>query len=451
MVRLAPTLILLFIQLSSSDIQLAQSKGIDGFALNAGHETWQPGQISNAYTAALNFTDFKLFLSFDMSSFPCQNVSDGDPLRQMINGYAQHPNQVQVDGKMLISTFVGDNCTFGAQSVDQGWLNTVKSNVSATYFIPNFNAPPETMGTFTSIDGIFNWNAAWPESASSAATDVTLFSATNTNITFDPDQRYIDRLGERRYMAGVSPWFFTHYGPPLNKNWIYRADEWLLIQRWQMLVENRDKIAFAQIISWNDYSESHYVGPYEGTPPDGTNWVQGFDHTPWLDLMQYYITAYKTGSYPDVTDDRIFLWGRLYPANMTLDDPIGIPDNWQWASDKAWGVALLGQPGTLHLTCGTDTTSIPVNEGQNLVQLSLSQSCGVTSELTRGKKNVKVMDYTPLGFNFSTNPPPQYNFNAFVAASPAGAGVTSSAILSSTISSWRMLLAVCFVVSVFLS
>ena len=207
------------------------SKGIDGFALNAGHEDWQPAQISNAYQAALNFTDFKLFLSFDMSSFPCTNATDGDPLRQMINGYAHHPNQLQVDGKMLISTFIGDNCTFGAETVDQGWLNTVKNNVSATYFIPNFNAPPETMGTFTSIDGIFNvshppiffylrraradesqysqWNAAWPESASSAQSDFTLFTQTNTNVTFDPDQRYIERLGERRYMAGVSPWFFT--------------------------------------------------------------------------------------------------------------------------------------------------------------------------------------------------------------------------------------------------
>lgn len=27
-----------------------------------------------------------------------------------------------------------------------------------------------------------------------------------------------------------------------------------------------------------DYGESHYVGPIEGAQPDGTTWVNGFDH-----------------------------------------------------------------------------------------------------------------------------------------------------------------------------
>ncbi|KAJ7896115.1 hypothetical protein B0H13DRAFT_2523427 [Mycena leptocephala] len=34
------------------------------------------------------------------------------------------------------------------------------------------------------------------------------------------------------YMAGVSPWFFTHYSPQtFNKNWLYLSDT-LLIDRW---------------------------------------------------------------------------------------------------------------------------------------------------------------------------------------------------------------------------
>ena len=46
--------------------------------------------------------------------------------------------------------------------------------------------------------------------------------------------------------------------------------------------------------------------------------------------MSYYITAYKTGSYPAVTKDRIFLWGRLYPAAANSPDPVARPNNWQW-------------------------------------------------------------------------------------------------------------------------
>lgn len=116
-----------------------------------------------------------------------------------------------------------------------------------------------------------------------------------------------------------------------------------------------------------------------------------------------------------------------------------------------WGVALLGQPGTLHLTCGDSTTDIPVNEGENLIQMPLKQSCGVSAELTRGKKKVKVMEYNALGYNFTTNTPNEYNFNAFVAASPAGAGVKSSALLSRAVSPWQILVALSIVLSVFLS
>ena len=49
--------------------------------------------------------------------------------------------------------------------------------------------------------------------------------------------------------------------------------------------------------------------------------------------MAYYISAFKTGSYPPITKDRIFLWGRLYPTNATAEhDNVGKPDHWEWVS-----------------------------------------------------------------------------------------------------------------------
>ena len=50
------------------DIMLANNHSIDAFALNIGTDSWQPGQVSNAYQAAENSgTGFKLFFSFDMT------------------------------------------------------------------------------------------------------------------------------------------------------------------------------------------------------------------------------------------------------------------------------------------------------------------------------------------------------------------------------------------------
>ena len=48
--------------------------------------------------------------------------------------------------------------------------------------------------------------------------------------------------------------------------------------------------------------------------------------------MAYYIAAYKTGTYPTITKDRVFLWSRLYPAAATSPDPVARPANWQWVS-----------------------------------------------------------------------------------------------------------------------
>ena len=42
-------------------------------------------------------------------------------------------------------------------------------------------------------------------------------------------------------------------------------------------------------------------GPIKGAQPAGTTWANGFPHTAWFDMSEYYITAFKTGVYPDIT------------------------------------------------------------------------------------------------------------------------------------------------------
>lgn len=106
----------------------------------------------------------------------------------------------------------------------------------------------------------------------------------------------------------------------------------------------------------DDYGESHYIGPIEGAQPMSEAWVNGFDHqgSPefrsshvcgtltqdalkgWLDLQQYYISAFKSGVYPSVLRDRVFLWARLYPADADVpQDHIGKPSGWQHVRPSA--------------------------------------------------------------------------------------------------------------------
>lgn len=139
------------------DISLAASKGIDAFALNIGRDSWESAQVSNAYTAAKSLnTTFKLFISFDMTSLPCASANDAVTIRNYTTSYASHPNQLKYNGSVFVSTFAGESCTFGAGNVNQGWTNTLKKNLTSTYFMPSFFVDPATFPDLTVMDGAFN-------------------------------------------------------------------------------------------------------------------------------------------------------------------------------------------------------------------------------------------------------------------------------------------------------
>ncbi|CDO69094.1 Glycoside Hydrolase Family 71 protein [Trametes cinnabarina] len=375
---------------SFTDISLAASKGIDAFALNVGADSWEPSQVANAYAAAglynanrpqpdavgANGTNnsaaalnpFKLFLSFDMGSLPCANASDA----------------------RLLQTYI--------KTLNAGWSAAVKpanASLPSVWFVPSFFVDPSTFSGLSVIDGAFHWNSAWPMG--------------NYNVTFAPDLSYINALGNKTYMASVAPWFFTHYGPnSYNKNFIYRGDDWLFAQRWEMLVQNRTRVPLAQVLTWNDFGESHYLGPVAGVQPQSQAWVDGFDHQPWLDLMQHYVAAYKTGSYPPVAKDR-----PIHLPNDPADTLIGTRAQTQ---DYLWAVALLTAPANVTLSCGSSSQTTRVPAGLSKLKLRLSADCAVKALVTRNA--TAALAFSPAGFSFTTRPR-SYNYNAFVAASPA--------------------------------
>lgn len=136
---------------------MANSKGIDAFALNVGSDSWESGQVANAFAAAKNLsTPFKLFLSFDMTSLSCAQGSDSTPLRNYIRTYASHPNQLLYNGKVFVSTFSGESCKFGRQTVNDGWTYTLKTGLPDVYFVPAFFVNPATFSQYSVIDGAFN-------------------------------------------------------------------------------------------------------------------------------------------------------------------------------------------------------------------------------------------------------------------------------------------------------
>ena len=60
--------------------------------------------------------------------------------------------------------------------------------------------------------------------------------------------------------------------------WIYYSDSHLYNTRWEQIIANRGLFDLVEIATWNDYSESHYIGPIHGAQPNSQQWTNGFDH-----------------------------------------------------------------------------------------------------------------------------------------------------------------------------
>lgn len=88
-----------------------------------------------------------------------------------------------------------------------------------------------------------------------------------------------------------------------------------------------------------------------------------------------------------------------------------------WAADMLWAQFHLTATADLTLTCGSSTqTFSAVPAGVSKQKLPLKTDCAISVKVTRGGKD--AVSLAPAGMKFSTKPP-SYNFNAFVAASPA--------------------------------
>ena len=64
---------------------------------------------------------------FSHRVIPCGSHADAERIRKYVTDYQSHPNQMKVDDRIVVSTFAGESCRFGANDLNQGWSETLKS------------------------------------------------------------------------------------------------------------------------------------------------------------------------------------------------------------------------------------------------------------------------------------------------------------------------------------
>ncbi|KAJ5135535.1 Glycoside hydrolase family 71 [Penicillium bovifimosum] len=284
------------------EINIAHAKKahIDAFALNIAYNfPTNNRSLTNAFAAA-NALDFHLLFSFDyVGNGPWPEGEVIGLLRQYGNNTAYYQHK----GKPFVSTFEGsENAT--------DWV-TIKKYTDC-FFVPGWSAlgAKDALAVAPGVpDGLFSW-AAWPEGP----------DPINTYI----DSTYMQWLkdtGDLPYMMPVSPWFYTNL-PGYGKNWIWNGDN-LWYDRWQQVLSLKPE--FVEIISWNDYGESHYIGPlHEGsyaTFESGNasyNYAAGHPHDAWRDFLPYVIEQYKSGE-GKIAKEGVTVWFRQAPGKACVN------------------------------------------------------------------------------------------------------------------------------------
>ncbi|KAM7213118.1 Glycosyl hydrolase family 71 domain containing protein [Rhypophila decipiens] len=264
------------------NIELAREAKIDAFALNI-HNGWPylEEQLDLAFSAVDHFSDFKLFISFDYAgNGPWEKAN----VTRLINKYKSKKGHYRYNGKPFASTFEGPDRA-------DDWVD-IKADTGC-FFIPDWSS----RGAFGAInlanqvvDGLFSW-AGWPWG--------------DQNMDTYTDASYNLALGQssprKPYMMPVSPWFFTNL-PGYNKNWMWNGND-LWYDRWIQVLGLDPQPEFLQIISWNDFGESHYIGPlddrqYEAFQYGGApyNYVKDMPHDGWRKHLPWLIDMYKKGT-----------------------------------------------------------------------------------------------------------------------------------------------------------
>ena len=124
-------------------------------------------------------------------------------------------------------------------------------------------------------------------------------------------------------------------------------------------------------------------------------------------MIRYYAQAFKTGSYPDISVDQMWLWTRPHPKAANPTAPTAQrPDHWETTDDKLYALVLLTAPATVKVFSGINQGSWSLPAG--LSKISISSAVGtIGGDVKRGGKVVKSFDsagqfsYTATPVDFS--------------------------------------------------
>ncbi|KAK5713814.1 hypothetical protein LTR17_017440 [Elasticomyces elasticus] len=274
---------------------------------------WYVNRIDDAFTT-LAANNFKLVHSFDMSytASACSIGWNTTFMASMISRYATNSAAYLWDNDLLVSTYAGE-----------GYGNDF----------------------FLELKSVLN-SEGLPITLSPALTTYSV-----TAQTQDPTSTFNGMLTDYSALDGflnsVSPWQFKDLNDGGYDSWAEYSDV-LFPNRWDQAISTV-KPDIVEIITWNDFPESHYIrdlpatsGPASTQLGDTGNYVYGQTHAAWRIM---------------VTDDRVVFWYRIHPKGVSCNGGTnnnGVVRNAAFPADAVFAWALVTDDSTISMTVGSN-------------------------------------------------------------------------------------------------
>jgi hypothetical protein len=300
---------------------------------------------------------FKILLMPDMQA---EFKSQPENVLKAIRALAKHPAAYRLaDGRLVLAPYNAQNQTVAWWS---SLIATLKAEGISVAFFPVFQGWYKYAAAYSPISyGMSEWGTRSPGANKNSAATPALAHAYAT-----------------KWMSTVSP----QDSRPKNLLYTEAGNSQNYRTMWEGAIAGGAD--WAQIVTWNDYSEATEVAP-----SSGTQWS-------FYDLTAYYTAWFKTGVQPTVTRDVLYYFHRNQ-ATTAVPDPSKQPRPYtlQAGSDAASNmvevVAFAVTPATLQITVDTQTTLMAVPAGMSSFKVPLTEGRPVFKML---RNNVAVVTAT---------------------------------------------------------
>lgn len=378
--------------------------GFDAFAINLNAEAlnsnWAERCTDRLFAAAAE-AGFKCFISMDLDR---ADDSTRNQFSNYVNKYMKHDAYYKRDGRPFLSTF-----SVGSTSPNNwpGFLRGL-NNGNGVYFMPEpdnvegyyaYNQPAGSPQFWNSwapvVDGVFSWETAWTKDG-------------KTNVsTSDWDEPHAAEAHKRdlSYMVPMSSLQYKHWVQGGRNDVWYRVGEVNLPERMTQVLSMDPQPDLAEVITWNDSGESHYIGTVhtDGQIPAFAEYSNEeiYSHVAWQPLYHSFNDAFKRGV--DARGMRPMeqgkdyvgaMWYRSVTTNANCRDrPSGAQD----AKDALnWAVIVADGVDNAYIQAYSNGVKILPTGNSPPVKLHAGLNYGSIPGVRTGKQYIEVVEIDNL-------------------------------------------------------